>query len=371
MKPAPKIILHVVFSLEPGGMENGLVNVARALDPAEFVVRVCCLERAGEFRDRLPESIAVTVLDKPPGISPATVFRLRRQFRQLRPALVHTHNLGPLIYAALADLGPRRVPLLHGEHGMLTPPEQRPALIRLRRFLYGRCAAVHTVSHSLCQYYVDRGFPAEKLVAIPNGVDTERFAPGDRAAARRRLGLPLDGVMAGMVGSLQRRKRHREVIEAFAAVGAQLPAARLLIVGTRGPEAEAIKAQVAASAVAGRIHFLDYQADPRPVYQALDLLVIASENEGLSNAALEAMACGVPVLAGDACGNAEIITSEQDGWVASLSAVGDIEKHLTRALADPARLSALGGAARAKVLSRFRVADMARGYAELYRRLTA
>lgn len=360
-----KTILHVVFSLEAGGMENGLVNVARALDPAEFAVAVCCLERAGEFAGRLPSSIQVSVCGKPPGFSPATIFKLRTQLRQLRPAVVHTHNLGPLIYAALAGAQP----LLHGEHGMLTSGETRPWPMWMRRRLYGRCAAVHAVSHSLRDYYVARGFPAEKITAIPNGVDTVRFAPADQAEARQRIGLPKAGLVAGMVGSLQRRKRHREVIEAFNRVAAQTPEARLLIVGTPGPEAENIRAQIAASPAVDRIHLFNFQADPRPYYQAMDLLLVASENEGLSNAALEAMACGVPVLASEACGNAEIIVPEQDGFLGALESVDGIQARLAGLMAQPQRLREAGIAAREKVAARFQIADMAEGYTRLYRQL--
>src|ERR1044071_5035333 len=95
-------ILHVVFSLEPGGLENGIVNVTRLLDPREFEVRVCCLEKRGSFADRLPAGTQITVLEKRPGFSWRAVVKLMCVIWQYQPDVVHTHNLGPLIYAALA-----------------------------------------------------------------------------------------------------------------------------------------------------------------------------------------------------------------------------------------------------------------------------
>ena len=365
----PRLILHVVFSLEPGGMENGLVNVARRLPPQEFAVHVCCLEKAGEFLRRLPPAIGVTVLGKGGGLSLVTISRLRGLLHQLQPAVIHTHNLGPLFYAALANqLGPR-VPLLHGEHGMLTPRERRGWRYWLRRMLYRRCSAVHTVSPSLLQYYQGRGFHHPQMLAIINGVDSERFTPGDRAAAREAIGLPARSVVMGMMGSFQRRKRHREVIAAFHIVASDFPLAHLLLVGARGPESEAVAELARCGPQASRIHLLPYQEDPRPFYRAMDMLIVASENEGLSNAALEAMACGVPVLAGEACGNAEIITPGKDGWLARLDTPEAIAQAMRQCLGDTAPMATLGEHARETVLRRFRVEEMAAQYAQLYRAL--
>lgn len=364
-----RLILHVVFSLEPGGMENGLVNVARRLDPGEFAVHVCCLERAGEFLRRLPPAIGVTVLGKGGGMSPAAVLKLRAVLEQLQPSVIHTHNLGPLFYAALANrLGPR-APLLHGEHGMLTPREQSGWRYWLRRMLYRQCSAVHTVSQTLLHYYQARGFRHPRMISIVNGVDGAHFAPGDRQAARQALHLPADAIVLGMMGSFQRRKRHLEVVQAFQTVAGEFPEAWLLLVGARGAESERVAEVVRGGPHGQRVQIVPYQDDPRPCYHAMDLLMVASENEGLSNAALEAMACGVPVLAGAACGNAEIITAGENGWLAPLDSPPAIAQALRHCLGHPRTCALLGQKARETVLQKFRVEAMAAHYARLYREL--
>jgi len=142
-------ILHVVNSLEAGGMENGIVNVARTLEPRGFEIHVACLSGRGAFASRLPAPERVVVLGKGRGFSPGAVWRLTRHLSVLRPDIVHSHNLGALIYSALATLGGRRGILIQGEHSQLTAEERRPYRLHQRRWLYRGCRAIHTVSTSM------------------------------------------------------------------------------------------------------------------------------------------------------------------------------------------------------------------------------
>src|SRR5215469_641553 len=122
----PVRVLHVVLSLEPGGLENGVVNVARALDPDEFRLDVCCLERAGQFASRLPATSAVYELRKREGFSFRAVIGLARIIRKSKADVIHTHNLGNLIYGSLATGLFFRRPILHSEHGELSTSDLSP-----------------------------------------------------------------------------------------------------------------------------------------------------------------------------------------------------------------------------------------------------
>jgi glycosyltransferase involved in cell wall biosynthesis len=363
----PLKILHVVYLLEPGGMENGLVNVARRLSPAEWDVHVCCLERSGAFATRLPKPAQVYPLERPPGPSLRTVVRLARLIRWLRPEVVHTHNLGPLFYGGLATALGRWVPLLHGEHGQLTEMELSPRRLRQRRWFYRACRKVHTVSRGLRDHLVQLGLPEEKIEVLVNGVDAGHFSPGSRKEARAQLGLPADALVLGVVGRFIPSKRHAALIEAFTAARRQFLQAHLLVVGAGGTESEAVAAQVRASAAAERIHLAGFQADPRPFYRAMDVLVAPSIHEGLSNVVLEAMACGVPVLAHTACGNAEVIAAGEDGLLADLGTRELLVNELQKLLASPDRLPALGEQARKKAETQFSLDAMVRGYERIYR----
>ena len=360
-------ILHVVFSLDPGGMENGIVNVARGLPADEFEVHVCCLERGGAFVERLPQPENVVVLNKPPGFSPRAVLRVARHAARIGADLLHPHNLGPLTYAALGSGFGLWKPVLQGEHGVFQGDQGSPARLRQRQRLYRACRKVHTVSESLRRYLIEHGFPAEKITAILNGVDTERFQPVDKAAVRAQLDLPASGQFIGIVGRFDPNKKHLLLIKAFNRVATQLPGARLVIVGDKGAEKDAIHAAAQASPARDRIHLAGFQSNPTPWYQALDLLAAPSIFEGLSNAVLEAMACGVPCLAHTACGNAEVITSGSDGFLAALDSVELLAAEMHRVLANQTELAAVGQRARARVMRDFSMDAMVRNYARIYR----
>ena len=214
-------VLHVVFSLEAGGMENGVVNVSRALDARGHDIHACCLADGGRFVERFPRPEHVHVLGKSEGFSPRTVRALAAVIRHLAPDVIHTHNFGPLIYSVLAVPG-AKARILHGEHAELTPRELTPHRKILRRILYGRVSGVHAVSTALRKSLIGQGFPAEKIGVVVNGVDTGHFAPGSKVEARNQTGLPPDAIVLGLVGRFGEFKRHAALIDAFE----RLPAAR-------------------------------------------------------------------------------------------------------------------------------------------------
>jgi len=350
-------------------MENGVVNVARGLDSGQFEVYVACLERSGLFAERLPLPDNVTVLGKQNGFSPSAVFQLCREIFRIKPALIHSHNLGPLIYSCLATgLGLAR-PILHGEHASLTLEECSPRRLQQRRWLYHCCPSVHTVAAGLTRHLVELGFPAGKIPTIVTGVDTRRFVPGDRSAARRQISIPENAILVGIVGRFGPFKRHAMLLEAFSALAEIHPNLHLLIVGGGGSEEQNVAEKVRQHPYAGRIHLSGFQKNPVPFYQSLDLLVVPSINEGLSNAVLEAMACGVPVLANSACGNADVIANKEDGFVVDLGSVDKLQSQILSHLSNPALLSEVGIKARQKAVSVFSMDEMVAGYAALYSKI--
>ncbi len=369
MSAKPIKILHVVFSLEPGGLENGVVNVASRLDPAEFRVHVCCLERRGEFAKRLPAASEVTVLDKPPGKSLRTIMKLYELVRRMRPDVVHSHNLGPLIYSCFGTLMGRLAPILQGEHGQLPPVEQSSRRRRQRRFYYRFCQRIHTVSAGLRHHLVEMGFPAEGFNVVLNGVDTERFQPQPGTDARQAFGLPRDALVIGLAGRLVAGKRYAELLEAFGRLAPVFPKLHLLFVGA-GPDRKRLMALIENHPNRERIHACGFTPRPEQAYRAMDLLAAPSLYEGLSNAVLEAMACGVPALAHTACGSTEAIESGKNGIVADLATADNLADALDECLADQARLAVMGKAARTTVVNQFALESMVKGYEELYR-LTA
>jgi glycosyltransferase involved in cell wall biosynthesis len=171
-----------------------------------------------------------------------------------------------------------------------------------------QASALVTVCDDLRQKLLALGAPAERTLVLRNGVDLQQFAPRDRAAARRRLGL--DGFVALSVGSLIPRKGHELTIGAMARV----PDATLLIAGS-GPLREDLEALARRLGVDRRVRFLGEvpHADLPDLYTAADAMVLASSREGWANVLLEAMACGAPVVATAVNGAPEVVRAPEAG----------------------------------------------------------
>ena len=355
-------ILHLVNSLDPGGMENGVCNLAAGLVARGVETHVACLERSGAFAARISGGSNIHLLQKGGGFSLRAAWNLARLLGKLRPSVLHTHNLGPLIYAGLVTLGGRTRRILHGEHAQLAPWELEPRRIRQRTRLYRGCRAIHTVSRGQLVELGGLGFPVEKMTSIPNGVDTARFISGDRALAKQQNGIPQDALVIGLVGRFGPFKRHDALLEAFTEISAQFPQARLLFVGGGGSEESRIRELARDNA---RVHLTGFRADPEACYRAMDLLAVPSSNEGMSNAILEAMACGVPVLGNQGCGHEEVVSEGINGRIADLKTPADIAREITALLRGP--LDRMGDEARRTVQGRFSLGAMLDEYEQIYR----
>lgn len=364
-------ILHVVDSLAPGGLENGVVNVAQQLQGNGFDIHVACLRFKGDFAQRMPKESQVAVMGKGDGFSWQTVRNLFRYIRATKPDLVHTHNLGTLIYAALATVGGRIPPIVHGEHGQLQKSDLSAKRLWQRRLFFIFCRRVHVVSAGLrdnLNHWKLRG--RHETVVTPNGVDTAKFTPKgseERDRIRKELGFESEDQVIGIVGRLVALKRHRMLFDAFADLASDFPRMHLLVVGDGGSDREELIAAMRDHPVAARLHWAGHQDYLPRFYQAMDLLAAPSELEGLSNAVLEAMATSLPVLAHSACGNAEVIQHGCNGLLSSLHTSRELSSALRDALLDPARLRRMGQSARESVLRDYSMEAMARCYARLYR----
>lgn len=359
-------ILQVVDSLDAGGMEAQLVSLMNRLDPEAFRFHVVCLRHEGVHAARLREGIRVTALKKAEGFQWQAVRQLKAILQEGYD-LIHTHNWGPLVYAALASRGGKVTPILHGEHAQLNVSELAWKKLWLRKLLYRACAGVHTVSAGQKDELLACGLKHHRLLALINGVDTHRFRPAVKEEARQWIRLPVEARVLGIVARFGSFKRHAALVEAFERVAGANPDLHLLMVGEGGPEKEAVTKQVAASPFSSRIIMAGYQTDPVPWYQAMDALMVPSSNEGLSNATLEAMASGVPVLTNDICGARELLGADEGGWVRDLSTVEKLSAELQTLLAMPLdRWEVQGRRGRARAEAVFSWDGMARAYAQAF-----
>lgn len=347
----PPLVVHIIYSLGTGGLENGLVNIINRCPPGRYRHAIVCLTESGPFAARITApGVTVHELHKRPGHDWGMYWRLWRLLRRLRPAVVHTRNLAALETHVLGVLMPG-VKRVHGEHGrdVSDIDGTNPTYRRLRRGLSPLIHRFITVSRDLEHWLVGQvGIPADKVTQIYNGVDGERF----RALSRRDQ----TPVSIGTVGRLATVKDQRQIIRALVHIFTRRPALReslrCIVIGD-GPERAALEAEAFSSGVSAEIEFRGDRSDVPAQLAAMDVFLLPSLNEGISNTVLEAMASGLPVIATDVGGNPELV---QPGVTGTLVPVGDAEALAEAVLAlldDPARRAQYGAAARERIAREF------------------
>jgi sugar transferase (PEP-CTERM/EpsH1 system associated) len=223
-----------------------------------------------------------------------------------------------------------------------------------------------TVSGDLARWLVEEvRVPARKVRTIYNGVDAERFAPGNRTVARQALGIPPDWAVAGTVGRLDPVKDQAGLIHAFAQV-ASIGKGALVIAGD-GPSRRQLEAVIGELRLGERVRLLGERDDVASILRALDVFVLPSIGEGISNAILEAMATGLPVIATRVGGNGELVKDGLTGRLIEPRRPEALAEALTDYFANPARARAHGAAGRERAISEFGLERMLAGYVALYR----
>ena len=279
----------------------------------------------------------------------AGLLALGRLFRRLQPDVVNTHSSTDTWLAALACLVMRRPPPLVRTRHISAPVTPNAA----SRWLYAHAAtSVVTTGEQLRRSLIEQtGISAERVISIPTGVDGGRFHPGDRAAARRVLDLPAEGLWIGIVATLRSWKGHLYLLEAFAKL--QTPGARLVIVGD-GPMREVLAERVRALGIGERVVMPGERHDPENWMRAFDLFCLPSyANEGVPQALMQAMLCGLPVITTPVGAIPEIISDNRTGMLVPPRDADALVTTIDQLLADPARRAALGEAARLEALERF------------------
>jgi sugar transferase (PEP-CTERM/EpsH1 system associated) len=368
------LILHVIHHLVMGGMENGLVNLINAMPESGYRHAIVCIEDFNSFRQRIARpDVEVVPLHR----SRIGVWKLRsrlyRLCRQLRPSLLHSRNLSGLdaVFPARAA-GVRRC--VHGEHGWdvdnLDGRKWKPALLRrvhaplIDRFI--------TVSKDLERFLMTRiGISGTRITQIYNGVDTNRFAP---AAAKPLEWLPPafrgeDQILIGAIGRIQPVKDHETLVRAFARLLQAQPALRerlcLTVVGD-GPLLENVRALATSLGISDRAWFPGALNNVPEVLRSLDVFVLPSLMEGISNTVLEAMASGLPVLATGVGGNLELVEDGRSGRLFEPRNVEALAAVLGDYASQPEMRRRQGIEARRLAEERFSLAAMVRQYTAVY-----
>jgi glycosyltransferase involved in cell wall biosynthesis len=225
------------------------------------------------------------------------VFAMRKALHSLKPDIVSTHSSTDHWVTALARLLISSKPAIVRTRHISAPVSSNLAT----RWLYRTgCEAVVTTGESIRQHLIESGLTdSHKARSVPTGIDLEDFGPRARQAhghIRAQLKANEAAMIFGNVATLRSWKGHHDLISAFAQISADVPQSRLLIVGD-GPQAESLRDLSKQLGVGNRVIFVGHQQDVRQYFDAIDVFVFPSyANEGVPQAILQAMACGLPII---------------------------------------------------------------------------
>lgn len=371
------LIAHIIHHLGIGGLENGLVNLINLMPDGQYDHAIICLSGFSDFAKRIQRpDVGIYDLKKRPGKDIGCYLRLFRLLRQLQPQIVHTRNFGTLDCQFVATLAGVRV-RVHGEHGwdvgdLHGTLGKRVLLRRVSRLVVHHYVPVSKHMASWLENTI--GIPAIRVSQIYNGVDAVRFSPAAKPHVAGDYDQllqhdPSRKIMIGTVGRLDPVKDQLTLLKAFASlvkrVGSNEMTPHLVVVGAGEMRAKLMNF-ICQQKLDNHVTFTGASEDIDAILKSLDLFVLPSLNEGISNTILEAMATGLPVLASDVGGNPELV---KEGVTGSLFSPGDADK-LCRLLEDYFNNGELrrmrGAAGRARVMENFSLDAMVERYVRVY-----
>lgn len=371
---APVTVVYLTDKLAYGGTPLQIVELALHLDRARFRPYLIALSQIeAAIRERLEQSnIQMECLEQANWVRvnalPAA-WKLYRSLRRLAPEIVHAFlTTGNVLGAVLGTLA--RVPVIVSSHRDLGGFDGK--WITRMNFWTDRHLATSVTANSLAvrEALAQRSnAPAETIRLLYNGIDLKKIETANRGLAKRQeLGLPPNALAIGVIANIRVAKGHQYLLEAFNRIAPHVPQACLLICGFAGDHdlMKTLQRLAAAGGAAGRVWFMNSRNDIPEMLHALDVVVSPSLSEGFSNAILEAMAAGKPVIATRVGGSPEQIIDGVTGLLVPPQDAGAIAQALLTLLRSPGLRREMGAAAQRHVQENFSVAIMTRNHTRLY-----
>ncbi len=373
--PRP-LVAHVMFRFDVGGLENGVVNLLNHMPRETYRHVVIALTDVTDFRKRvLRDDVQFISLAKSPGHAVKLYPRLFRLFRELRPEIVHSRNLAAL--EAVVPAWAAGVPVrIHGEHGRdVGDLDGSNRKLQWVRRLY-RPFVTHyiAVSADLQRYLTSTvGVPAAQVNQIYNGVDARRFH--QRVREREPIaGCPFRDPALWLVGSVCRMHAvkdpmnlARAFIRAFKSEQS-CQRLRLVMIGD-GPLRGDVQSLLNGAGLAEQAWLPGERGDIPEILRGFDCFVLPSLAEGISNTVLEAMACGLPVIATDVGGNRELVERGRTGELVPAADAEALAQRILSYLRNAESARSAGDAGRERIERQFTLEAMVRSYQGVYDRL--
>jgi glycosyltransferase involved in cell wall biosynthesis len=384
----PIRVLRVIARLNVGGPSLHVSYLTRELDLRGYKTTLVA-GRVGEEEGSMSYiaeelgvvPVYVPELQREISFAPdiGAVLRLRSMIKELRPHIIHTHTAkAGAVGRAAALLSGRDRPkaVVHTFHGHVLRGYFEPTATAMFKQLERRLAratdALVAVSPQVRDDLVRLGVaPANRIAVIRLGLDLEqrtRSTPDARKRLRAQLGIPDDRFVVGWLGRMTEIKRADDLIRAFASVRRRGLQADLLLVGD-GPLRRALTDLAAELGVLEHCHFTGYRSDVGEIYAAVDAFSLTSANEGTPATIIEAQAAGLPVVATNVGGVADVVRDGESGILAEAGDVEAVADGLARLAEDAGLRRQLGEFGRTFVMGRYSVPRLVDDVDRLYRTL--
>lgn len=363
-------IMHILPSLEIGGMETALITLINAMDTEHFENQIFCFDfknYENSIQHRLhDENIPIYIFEKGHGVDYWLPVKISRILRQQKIDIVHTRNFAALLYGSVAAK-------LAGVQGIIAdirgriPVDEGQKCKRLS-FMVSRFVGVSEDINKMLT--IDFKIKASKVQTIYNGVQIPDAPPNrDVASLRAKHGLAPDDFVIGTIGRIELVKDYASLIRMSAPILHRYTKAKLMIVGdgSQRVELENLAKELDVSA---QTIFTGYQKEVSNYLQLINLFALTSVSEGISNVLLEAMAASIPVIATEVGGNPEIVRHDQTGFLIARSNLNQITEKVELLINNPELAKSLGQNGRRCVEEKFTIKKMVSEYQSLYQAIT-
>ncbi|MBD3315643.1 MAG: glycosyltransferase [Chitinivibrionales bacterium] len=303
-------VLHINLSPVWRGGEAQTLLLARGLHHRGFACRIAAPPDSPLAQHGTASGLKVFPLAPRGELDPFAALRLRRYLHTQNVRIVHAHTAHAHGTAALALLGLRSVPLVvtrRVQRGMSPGP--------LSRLKYEACGKIIAISDHIRRLLIEAGLPAERVVRIYSGIDTNKFkGSADRAGIRRRLGIAPGCMTVGTVAALTSEKGLPVLIDAAALVARRRPHVRFVVVGD-GPLRGELQNRCRELGLDEHVLFTGFRSDIGGLLSAMDIFAFPSLSEGLGTSTMDAMLAGLPVVATRTGGIPEIVKHNESGYL--------------------------------------------------------
>jgi len=369
------LLTYIIGSLSSGGSERQLIELLKRIDRTRFRVSLALFETSAgdQAAGLVGELISLQIPSRSSSktiiraaTAGAAMLRLAKYLRRIKPDLVHAILPASCILAAPAAKLARVPVVIAGRRSMADCYRTDKLLTIADRAATRWCHYAVGNSKAIRRELIEvDGLPPERVGVIYNGVDTERFRPGNREL-REHYGWSDEHVVFGIVANFIPYKKHVDFIRAAALIAKSNPNARFVMVGEDRGILEALKNQIHETGLEQLFTIIPGMRDPERLYRALDAYLCTSQTEGLSNVLLEAGACGVPVVATRVGGNPEIITDGHNGFLVPPATPEAVAAKALLLGSNPDLRVLMGDRGRQRAVSQFSIAAMVQAHETLY-----